>query len=116
MIVVISDITLEELSLAPSEVKSVVDDIESKQKEFVMVNEYITVLANQYIKYHAIPASMLADALHIACATFYDVDILISWNFKHIVNFNRIRKVNSVNVLNGFKPLEIRSPREVIYD
>jgi len=42
------------------------------------------------------------------------VDVLVSWNFKHIVNINRIRKYNAVNLKYGYQPLEIRSPREVL--
>jgi hypothetical protein len=54
------------------------------------------------------------DALHIAIATVLEVDVLVSWNFKHIVNLDKIRKFNAVNLLYGYKTIEIRSPREVI--
>jgi len=52
------------------------------------------------------------DSLHIALATINRADFLISWNFKHIVNVQRIRGYNSINIKNGYIQLEIRSPRE----
>jgi len=54
------------------------------------------------------------DCIHIALATMYKVDILVSWNFKHIVNVYKIRGYNSVNLRLGFQQLEIRSPKEII--
>ena len=54
------------------------------------------------------------DALHIAIATVIEVDVLVSWNFRHIVNLNRIQQFNSVNLREGYKILEIRSPEEVL--
>ncbi len=53
------------------------------------------------------------DCIHIAVATLSEVDILVSWNFKHIVNVCRIRGYNSVNLRLGYSTLEIRSPREI---
>ena len=56
---------------------------------------------------------MLPDALHIASAAIAQVDVLVSWNFKHVVNVQRIRTFNEVNREMGYGPLDIRSPREV---
>jgi len=56
----------------------------------------------------------ISDARHMAIATVERVDILVSWNFKHIVNINRIHLLNSVNLKLGFPVLEIRSPREIL--
>ena len=53
------------------------------------------------------------DGLHIALATIAEVDILVSWNFKHIVHYDKIRLFNSVNIELGYKALQIYSPREV---
>jgi hypothetical protein len=57
-----------------------------------------------------------SDALHIAAATVIGVDVLVSWNFKHIVNLNKIKLFNSVNLREGYSILDIRTPREVIGD
>ena len=59
---------------------------------------------------------MLADAQHIAVATVARVDVLVSWNFRHIVNVDRIRGFNAVNLRVGYPLLEIRSPLEVWRD
>ena len=53
------------------------------------------------------------DALHIALATIANVDLLVSWNFRHIVRYDKIRLFNSVNIESGYKPIQIYSPREV---
>jgi len=56
-------------------------------------------------------------ALHIALATIHRVDVLVSWNFRHIVNFGRIRLSNAVNFEEGLGSIEIRTPSEVLdYD
>ena len=57
------------------------------------------------------PSSM-ADCFHIAIATIQKADLLVSWNFKHIVNIERIHGYNAVNLKNGYHTLEIRNPRE----
>ena len=57
----------------------------------------------------------IADATHVAAATVARADLILSWNFKHLVNYNRIRKFNGVNALKGFAQIEIRSPLEVSY-
>jgi len=73
-------------------------------------------LAAGYIEDGAIEARMRADALHIALATVARVDVLVSWNFKHIVNLRRIHAFNAVNLKKGYPLLEIRNPREVQSD
>ncbi len=47
---------------------------------------------------------------------FTKIDVLASWNFKHIVNLDRIRKYNAVNLKNGYTVLEIRNPREILME
>ena len=61
-------------------------------------------------------ARMRVDAQHIAIATVGRVDVLVSWNFKHIVNLERIHGYNSVNLRKGYPMIEIRTPREVLSD
>jgi len=73
-------------------------------------------LANTYLKEGVIAEHSLSDARHIAIATVEKVNVLVSWNFKHIVNLNRIHLINSVNLKLGYPILEIRSPLEVIYE
>lgn len=80
------------------------------------INNDIELLADSYVKAGAISYKYYNDAVHIACATYFQADILVSWNFKHIVNYHRILKYNSINLLNGYRILEIRNPKEVIID
>jgi hypothetical protein len=54
------------------------------------------------------------DCVHIATATVHKVDLLVSWNFKHIVNVYRIRGYNSINLKLGYPILNIHSPKEII--
>ena len=71
-------------------------------------------LANCYIAEKVVGASSLEDCQHIAVATINKVDVLASWNFKHIVNLVRIKGYNNINLKNGYQTLEIRTPKELI--
>jgi hypothetical protein len=73
-------------------------------------------LAEAYITEGVILERMRADAQHIAMATVARVDVVVSWNFKHIVNLYRIHGYNSVNLRRGYPTLEIRAPREILPD
>jgi hypothetical protein len=71
-------------------------------------------LALEYISAKVVGKTSYPDCLHIALATIYRADFLVSWNFKHIVNIQKISGYNSINIKNGYRQLEIRSPREFI--
>jgi predicted nucleic acid-binding protein len=75
----------------------------------VEITEKVTELANIYISNEAIPASEPEDALHIAAATIHQLDGIASWNFKHIVSFNPIRKIHEINKKLNYPLLEIGS-------
>ncbi len=113
---IISDVVLFELEEAPEEVRSVLKRVPSDNIEYVSLDEESITLANAYLKEGLVAESSISDARHIAIATVERVDILVSWNYKHIVNINRIRLLNSVNLKLGYPILEIRSPREVLYE
>lgn len=113
-IAVVSDILLLELEEAPREVKGILDKVPSRNIEYVSLDEESVSLANAYLKEGVIAENSLSDARHIAIATVDKVDVLVSWNFKHIVNINRIHLLNSVNLKSGYSVLEIRSPKEVL--
>jgi predicted nucleic acid-binding protein len=107
-----STVTQEELSLAPDQVKKLVENIKIENTEFIETNEEAVELATQYILEKVVGQTSLPDCLHIALATINRADFLISWNFKHIVNVQRIRGYNAINIKNGYKQIEIRSPRD----
>ncbi|MFN5630077.1 MAG: PIN domain-containing protein [Bacteroidota bacterium] len=110
-----STVTQDELENAPDKVKELVKSIKIEYTEFIDTTEQSVDLASEYIKEKVVGKTSFADCLHIALATINHADFLVSWNFKHIVNINRIRGYNSINLKKGFKILEIRSPREFIY-
>lgn len=112
--VVYSRLTDIELSPAPKQVRELAHSLQKSQIEFVDVTDEATNLAQQYLNENVVGKTSRADCIHIALATLNNVDILVSWNFKHIVNINRIRGYNSVNYKYGHKILEIRTPREII--
>jgi len=114
--IVISDIVLSELEGAPKNVKEVLNNVSYDNIEYVFLNEESIALADIYLKEEVIAESSISDARHIAIATVERVDVLVSWNFKHIVNLNRIHLINSINLKMGYPMLEIRSPTEVIYE
>ena len=110
---VLSELTLRELEGAPDGVRSVLASVPSGHIEALPVSPEAEDLASAYIADGAIGPRMHVDALHIALATVARVDVLVSWNFKHIVNLKRIHAYNAVNLKNGYPLLEIRTPREV---
>ena len=113
-IAVVSDITYRELELAPDYVHQKLNDIPDKYRKEIYTGREVEDLAKNYIKEGVIVESYYEDALHIALATITEVTVLASWNFKHIVNLERIRMYNGVNLKNGYSILEIRTPREII--
>ncbi len=113
-IAVVSDVTLDELSDAPQRVQKNFHTIPEDYFELIVSNHESRNLAEKYITEKAVSEKFYEDALHIAIATISQVNILASWNFRHIVNLDRIRMYNSVNLKNGYPMLEIRSPREIL--
>lgn len=113
-IAIISDITLDELNLARDEVKKQIYFIPKQFKEYILNNEETEELASQYIKEKVVTKKFYEDALHIAIATVNKVDVLVSWNFRHIVNLDKIRMYNAVNLKNGYSFIEIRNPRDIL--
>jgi len=103
-----------ELTIAPKHVRDLASSVPYNHIEFVETSDQATLLADTYINENVVGAASRADCLHIALATIHNADILVSWNFKHIVNVNRIRGYNSVNYRHGYKLLEIRTPREIL--
>ena len=82
-------------------------------KTFVELSKEVTDLGHAYITEKVVGKTSREDCLHIALATIHKADILVSWNFKHIVNVRRIRGYNSVNLKMGYSTIDIRSPKEI---
>ena len=94
LILVLSDLTLLELERAPPDVQAVLADVPREYRKDVAFSEEAFELAERYIEARVIGGSMRTDAQHIATATVHRVDVLVSWNFKHIVNLPRIHGYN----------------------
>lgn len=111
---VLSDLTERELMNAPDNVKTLLKDLQIFNFEIVPVTDEAITLASEYIKEKVVGQTSFEDCIHIATATINRIDILVSWNFKHIVNIQRIRGYNAINIKNGYQALEIRSPKDLI--
>ncbi|MEP6711203.1 MAG: hypothetical protein ABJA37_02250 [Ferruginibacter sp.] len=109
-----SDLTIGELDNAPKKVRDFFFSLPSEHLEFVRMTEESLTLVGHYISEKVIGETSFDDCVHIALATIHKADILVSWNFKHIVNVYRIRGYNSVNLRQGYTALEIRSPKDII--
>ena len=114
IICVYSDLTEGELFEAPKKVKAFFTGLKKEHLEIVSINDEAINLARAYIDERVVGETSFDDCIHIALATIHKVDILVSWNFKHIVNIYRIRGYNSVNLSCGYQTLEIRSPKDII--
>jgi len=74
----------------------------------------VEILADRYVEQKIIPLKHYDDALHIAIASVYNLDAIVSWNFEHLVKFKTKREVQAVNTLMGYKMVQICSPQEMI--
>lgn len=90
-ILTISDLTLQELENAPKEVLEIYNSIPKQFTEFAVLDDEAKFLPKKYIDEKAVNRKFLVDAQQIAIATVNRVDVLASWNFKHIVNLSRIQ-------------------------
>ena len=114
---IISPLLLDKLSFASEEVQGILKELPKNQLEYVLDNEDIENLRDRYISSGILTIKSKADAEHVALATYFDCDFLVSWNYKHLVHFQKINGYQAVNLLNGYKPIKIFSPREVaIYE
>ncbi len=109
--VFISDLVIREMEATGDEklrenLIKLVKDFES----LLTKSEEIRILSEEYVSRRIIPVKHIEDAVHIAVATINSVDILVSWNFEHIVKLKTKREVNAVNVLLGYDPIEIVEP------
>lgn len=114
IIFVVSDLLDLELIAAPKNVRELLHRYSSDKFERIQLTEEAIELADNYITEKVVGKTSLEDCRHIALATINRVDVLASWNFKHIVNLDRIKGYNSVNYRLGYPMIEIRSPKDLI--
>jgi len=114
IIFVVSDLLDLELLNAPPHVKEHLLQYSADKFERIELTQEAIQLADNYITEKVVGKTSLEDCRHIALATINKVDVLSSWNFKHIVNLDRIRGYNSVNLRLGYSIIEIRSPKDLV--
>jgi len=114
IIFVVSDLLDLELINAPQQVREHLLKYSADKFQRVELTEEAIKLADTYIAEKVVGKTSLEDCRHIALATIHKVDVLASWNFKHIVNLDRIKGYNSVNLRLGYSMIEIRSPKDLV--
>jgi len=114
IIFVVSDLLDLELLKAPQQVRQLLHNYPADKFQRVDLTEEAIILADKYINEKVVGKTSLEDCRHIALATVHKVDVLASWNFKHIVNLDRIKGYNSVNMRLGYSIIEIRSPKDLV--
>ena len=114
IVFIVSELLEIELINAPQKVRDLLYNYSSEKFVRVDLTEEAVLLAEAYIVEGVVGKSSLEDCRHIALATINKVDVLASWNFKHIVNLDRIKGYNSVNLRLGYHMIEIRSPKDLI--
>jgi len=114
--IVASDVLDREVRDAPLYVQEFFDDLPESQIEQVVSTDESDNLAERYIAENVVGESSLNDCKHVALATLAEADVLVSWNFKHIVRLNKIYRYNGINKMLGYREIEIRTPEEVPHD
>jgi len=117
--VYISDVVIREIEKTKDETKKVqlLSIIRDYSLKILILNEEADRLAKIYIEGKVIPPQKIEDAQHIAIATCHQIDILLSWNFKHIANIRKQIDVKIINEQEGyFYPLILTNPMEVLYE
>ena len=111
---VVSELLDLELIKAPLHVRELLFNYPSDYFERVDLTEEAIRLADTYIEEKVVGKTSIEDCFHIALATTNKSDILVSWNFKHIVNVFKIRGYNAVNVKFGYSQIDLRSPKDIL--
>jgi len=109
-----SEINETELINAPPHVKAVKDLIPADCFHYLYVTDAVETLMQLYISEKALGKASENDAYHIALSSVNRIDYLISWNFKHIVNYNKIKMFNAINMRFGYPLINIYSPLEFL--
>ncbi len=112
-VLVVSPTVLAELQRAPEQVKKILADLPPSAVEFVGIDSEVERLRDAYLSAGILAHGHRSDAEHIAAASVAAVDFVVSWNFRHIVQFEKIAGYQAVNLLNGYREIRIYSPKEV---
>lgn len=114
VVLVISDILTAELARAPKHIQRVLERVPDASLEFIEQDTESETLRDLYLVAEVVGRASQQDAHHVALATLAQADAIVSWNFRHIVHIEKIRGFNAVNLREGYKSIEIRTPREFV--
>ena len=107
-----SELVREEIQAGPHKIYKFFEEILSLA-EIVGISEAVLELQRTYVAKEIVSKKYATDAMHVALATVAGAKVIVSWNFKHIVNFQKIPMYNAVNASLGYHPIGIYSPLEV---
>lgn len=108
-------LTERELHDAPAPVRELFEETFRREAELLAVTDDAEDLAQEYLKAGVVSAKFADDARHVALCTVHRINHLVSWNFRHLVNVRREAGFNAVNLLQGYPPVSIVNPKEIIY-
>jgi len=109
--IVISPVVMNEMENCNEPKRSkMFEKLNQIQFQIINMTDEVTRLADEYIAGGVLKEKSFADCLHIAFAVVYNCDIIVSWNFKHLVNFKTINKVKVVNAINHYREISIMPP------
>jgi hypothetical protein len=109
-----SAVAADELTEAPGRVRDLFADTFSPEA-IIEVTEEMERLASEYVSQAILTPKYSDDGRHVAACTVARIDYLVSWNFRHLVNIEREKGFNSVNLLHGYQSVRIVNPLELIY-
>lgn len=110
-----SDVTVREINKAPKNVQKLFKET-FNDKDLFIVSDEVTYLSKKYVELGILKLTSIDDATHVAVASVSNIMVLVSWNFKHMVNLRNKEAFNGVNSLHGYPNIRIVSPKELIYE
>ena len=114
LVLLVSDLLVSELARAPEAVRQRLAGLAPECVEYVPETSEARSLRDCYVAERIVGPAQVNDALHVAQATVARADVIASWNFKHIVHYDKIRLFNAVNLREGYSLVDIRSPMEIV--
>ena len=109
-----SEVTIDELTAAPERVPELFART-FPPEAIVGVTAEMESLAAAYMSHHVLPPKYSDDARQVAACTVAQIEYLVSWNFRHLVNVEREKGFNAVNLLQGYRSIRIVNPLQLIY-
>ena len=113
-ILLVSTVVFEELKEAPVQVRELLSSLPSKYVEEVAITPDMFQLRDAYLEANIVSKKYRDDALHVAIATTTRAEAIVSWNFKHLVKFEKIKGYNVVNLSKGYGMVTIITPKSLI--